>query len=432
MQENNIDNYDNCLNCNCPLLYPTKPCPKCGYRRFDTVRDFFNRIFKKQSINNNFIDNNELQKIETPSIKENINDTKICDFCGNTIKTIAKKCRYCKNYLEPNDKASEKEITNVIISEVNPEKEDITNSIQKENKKNCPFCKKEINISAKKCKFCKNWLVDNIKTEEIPCPFCSELILPTAIKCKHCGEWIKKSENFKPNKKLITTGSLLGLSVAIPIIIFAYYKYNTLPSCEENQVTKQVINNIYENAFGESLDSIPEGISLQNIITVKSSSNPSKYFCKAELANLGEDGASNYSIEYNYQFNNSHNLAINVTLLPPDCSSSQTTNLAISLFKDNSAYFKESNWNFIGDKVGDVSIDATRLVNYDDKIKKYSCEANIVLKAKEGKVLTLSPFDTNNASEEIKCAISYTSQFTDKGKQQYVQANIDSSSCEYR
>jgi len=54
-----------------------------------------------------------------------------------------------------------------------------------EEVKQCPYCGKEIHISAKKCRHCGKWL-------EKKCPVCGEWILTEAKKCKHCGSWINK------------------------------------------------------------------------------------------------------------------------------------------------------------------------------------------------------------------------------------------------
>jgi hypothetical protein len=55
-------------------------------------------------------------------------------------------------------------------------------------KKICPFCGAEINKAAKKCRFCNNWI-----DEEIKCPFCAETIKASAKKCRYCGEWLIKT-----------------------------------------------------------------------------------------------------------------------------------------------------------------------------------------------------------------------------------------------
>ena len=51
--------------------------------------------------------------------------------------------------------------------------------------KNCPFCGKEVLVTAKKCKHCGQWL-------EKQCPTCGEWINAKAMKCRYCGTWLNK------------------------------------------------------------------------------------------------------------------------------------------------------------------------------------------------------------------------------------------------
>ena len=60
--------------------------------------------------------------------------------------------------------------------------------------KNCPYCGEIININAKKCKYCKTWIVKQ-EEEYIRCPFCQEPVLADAEKCPHCGEWLVDESN---------------------------------------------------------------------------------------------------------------------------------------------------------------------------------------------------------------------------------------------
>jgi predicted nucleic acid-binding Zn ribbon protein len=58
-----------------------------------------------------------------------------------------------------------------------------------ENLKNCPYCGKEILKVAKKCKYCGEWLDgSHPNKEQINCPICGERIDADTEVCPHCNE----------------------------------------------------------------------------------------------------------------------------------------------------------------------------------------------------------------------------------------------------
>lgn len=72
-----------------------------------------------------------------------------------------------------------------------------------EEMKVCPYCGEEILATAKKCKYCKQFLSENPDGDDNSdtkrCPVCGEEILAAAKKCKHCGEWI----NYTPQTAVV-------------------------------------------------------------------------------------------------------------------------------------------------------------------------------------------------------------------------------------
>lgn len=112
---------------------------------------------------------------------------------------------------------------------------------ERQETKICPFCKKEVLKLAKKCRFCGNWLNETSnetkhyvqtklsigdtpsyipakpqvnETMSKQCPYCRQLIPFDAQKCQYCGEWVKEREK-KANRVYAICGGLIGTIVAL-------------------------------------------------------------------------------------------------------------------------------------------------------------------------------------------------------------------------
>ena len=65
-------------------------------------------------------------------------------------------------------------------------------------KKTCPHCGKEILEGAKKCRYCKTWIIDI-------CPVCGEKIEHNTMDCPYCHENVKEYlESVRENKMIST------------------------------------------------------------------------------------------------------------------------------------------------------------------------------------------------------------------------------------
>ena len=118
------------------------------------------------------------------------------------------------------------------------------NNQEKLNKK-CPFCGETIDINATICPIC----AEDIPSEEIPssktkCPYCGEEILPTAKKCKHCKNWLINNTNGHKyyNNSLITAFGIIVIIILISILFGIisgtgnyYTTDNWLRGCEQGK-----------------------------------------------------------------------------------------------------------------------------------------------------------------------------------------------------
>lgn len=274
---------------------------------------------------------------------------------------------------------------------------------EKQTKK-CPFCGEEININAKKCKFCKNWI-----DEEILCPYCQEKIKKSAKKCRFCGEWLDKSNtednkklfekfkfNFTPTtKKFIIISSLIFIITVVCIVLLS----TRIPSCTSKTIDKKLTEHLMQKY------SILSDVKVYTTTTV--AKNKNGYTCTAELSGETNDDNVPFSIKYSYTKEgiNSYNFESETIL--PDCYSDTIKSIVINLIKQSKSPAFIAN-------VDDISLEYASIKKYDEENVKYSCQATAIMKAKPGKALALYWYN-DSAKTKVKCDIDYQSLFCGNG-----------------
>lgn len=153
-------------------------------------------------------------------------ETKKCPFCGEFILAQAKKCKFCKNWL-------------------NDEKDN------SDDLKSCPYCYEKINVNAKLCKFCGSNVtaLDVTSSQDIRNSLKSFEDYKEAI-CLNCGYSgqmgvIETVNAFELRWWLILILILcgVGIPVLIGVFIIQYFTKRLVlecPNCKANLVAKKV------------------------------------------------------------------------------------------------------------------------------------------------------------------------------------------------
>lgn len=274
------------------------------------------------------------------------------------------------------------------------------------HKKTCPFCGAEINANAKKCRYCNNWI-----DEEIECPYCAEKIKASAKKCRYCGEWLdknedndftKKSKTDLKNSEKLSLNNLWLIFGAIFILlissILVWRLFFYIPSCSNQTILSKLEMKVR--------DKFPDISSLnfdkENIKTL--SKQEKGYSCSVSA------DADNAPLTLEYTYNKisitDYNFSTKVVL--PDCYNGSIKTILSELIK------KSDYMNF-KDNVSIVNINHASVENYDKEIPKYSCQADISLVAKPGRAFVLNFWDVENADNNIDCKVNYESLFCGNG-----------------
>ncbi len=129
-------------------------------------------------------------------------DTKICPFCGEEIKVIAKKCKYCGEFLDNEESQAEKV-------------------------KICPFCCEEIP-----------------ENSEI-CPECGEKLDKDDKETNDCSDKIMSCKVSHPVSLIIKISAVLVILIVISILVFN--KVTATPTCDSKFAEDEVLSIFNQN-----------------------------------------------------------------------------------------------------------------------------------------------------------------------------------------
>jgi hypothetical protein len=305
-----------------------------------------------------------------------------------------------------------------------------------DDKKICPFCGAEINKAAKKCRFCNNWI-----DEEIKCPYCAETIKASAKKCRFCGEWLDKNSVEEKKSDSVTkeeksqesideeeidkpkfeiqmsnkTKLIICLSgVAIILISFIIGFITYIPSCDNKNIKsklKEYLTSNYDD--------------IESIILVQGSTNKLKRIEKGYSCSISatlDDTPTR--IEYSYKKVALNEYDINAKFVLPNCFDSSVKELLSDLIKKYDYYS-------IKDNTADVYTTNESQNNFDKDSTTYSCSADATLNSKPGKAYLLNSWGYDEASRTINCKVDYKTFFCKNGYTTCVGLS-DIYACEYK
>gem|GEM_PF-4806713 len=117
----------------------------------------------------------------------------------------------------------------------------------------------------------------------------------------------------------------------------------------------------------------------------------------------------------------------------PDCSNDLTKEQVLEIFEKNNNDYKTLDKN----SISDIYMKNTRATNYNEKIKKYSCNGEIYIKPQKNGFYTIDSagvryrvdrWDYNKSqhyAHQYKCEVNYTSEIADNTKH-YVESSYES------
>ncbi len=277
--------------------------------------------------------------------------------------------------------------------------------MEENQKKKCPFCGAEINAQAKKCRFCNNWL-----DEEIECPFCAEKIKASAKKCRFCGEWLPEhndEKEEKPKKEIFKFKDfdkkrlLIALSILLAVVLIAVFLISAfvyVPKCG----SKTIIDKLKESLVVKYPAMANINIEKSGISTVRK--NKKGYACSASAS---VDDIPTH-IEYSYTKVSMSDYNIDAKIVLPNCFDSQVKSLLIDVIKKSDVYS-------INNIASDVVTKYETVEKFDKNTPSYQCTAEAEITSKPGKAFMLNYWDYDDATRQIKCRVDYKTYLCENG-----------------
>ncbi len=118
----------------------------------------------------------------------------------------------------------------------------------------CPHCGQEIIVGAKKCRYCKTWLVSE-------CPVCGESVEPNAVICPHCHEGIEEYRRSLAENRMVSTLhktyrtkslTLVERLMYVSFIQLPYFKLDTLVFDGDHITVIKKKGKVFEAPLSES------------------------------------------------------------------------------------------------------------------------------------------------------------------------------------
>lgn len=118
----------------------------------------------------------------------------------------------------------------------------------------CPHCGQEIIVGAKKCRYCKTWLVSE-------CPVCGESVEPNAVICPHCHEGIEEYRRSLAENRMVPTLhktyrtkslTLVERLMYVSFIQLPYFKLDTLVFDGDHITVIKKKGKVFEAPLSES------------------------------------------------------------------------------------------------------------------------------------------------------------------------------------